>query len=302
MPALLTRRWFWAAAAIPVLLVAISWYFTEPLSRSRPEPTPPSPAAVPAEAVGALEALVPTPLAWPAERIEGDEAKRLLYDLLVEARSRLDQSPGYTATFRKQERIRGRLNPEQTLFMKVRKEPFSVYLKFLAPVNGKEVVYSEGSFDNHMIAHEVGPARLLVPRLKVSPTSALALADNRHPITRAGLYNLMSSLVGFRLKDLTDDDATTVMDWATDGEGRLRPRSIHGHSIRTEERPFARVIVLYDPDTLLPYEFLGYDWPEGPDAALQLGERYVYDNVELDAGLADIDFDPANTDYAFTRF
>ena len=69
-------------------------------------------------------------------------------------------------------------------------KPFAVYLKFLAPQAGKEVVYAEGHHENKVIAHSGGLARLLVPRLAVAPDHPLALADSRHAVTEAGVANL----------------------------------------------------------------------------------------------------------------
>ena len=69
--------------------------------------------------------------------------------------------------------------PEQTLAMKVRNRPFAIYLKFLAPKAGKEVVYAEGHHDNKVIAHNGDWTRKLVPRLAVAPDSAAR--PGRHP-------------------------------------------------------------------------------------------------------------------------
>ena len=55
--------------------------------------------------------------------------------------------------------------------MKVRNRPFAIYLKFLAPKAGKEVVYAEGHHDNKVIAHNGDWTRKLVPRLAVAPDS-----------------------------------------------------------------------------------------------------------------------------------
>ena len=53
----------------------------------------------------------------------------------------------YSCTVVKRERIDGKLKDHEYLFAKVRHEPFSVYLYFLAPddVKGQEVIWVEGS-------------------------------------------------------------------------------------------------------------------------------------------------------------
>jgi hypothetical protein len=290
----------WILALAPVALVALAcWWLTEPLG-------PPPVAAAPAAQPGST---APTPVeqtalaAWPVASLDGEPAKKHLLKFLLEARARLERVEGYTATFHKQERIKGRLGTEQKMAMKVRNRPFAVYFKFLAPKAGKEVVFAEGRHGGKVIAHNGDWTRRLVPRLAVAPTDRLALAESRHPITEAGLVRLTDKLIGFRRMDLQDDDAGTILDRTTTPDGREWLRSIHTHSIRSEERPFARVEILYDPVTGLPVRISSYDWPKpGHVGALDLAERYAYHDLRLDVPLTDLDFDPANPAYAFSRY
>jgi hypothetical protein len=187
--------------------------------------------------------------------------------------------------------------------MKVRQRPFAVYLKFLSPNPGKEVVYAEGYHDNLMIAHAAGLSRWLVPRLAVPPDHPIALAENRHAITEVGLTNLTTKLVGYRRDDLKDAEAVTILDRATDSDGQERLRSTHLHPRRTPERPFARVEVYYDAESRFPVEIRNFDWPEaGHQGDLLLAERYSYSDLDVHASLSALDFDPANPAYAFHRY
>jgi hypothetical protein len=301
----LGRRWWLSAAAVPAAVAFTSWYLTEPLTdRGAPGPVTSAtapPVAVPAEArsVARAEAV---PLAWPEGRLEGRPAKILLLETLIAAADRLNRVNTYTASLYKQERIKGTLGPGQTLAMKVRHKPFALYLKFLAPQEGKEVVYAEGHHDNKLIAHAAGVARFLVPRLAVPPDHPLAMADARHPVTEAGLANLTSRLIEFRRMDLDDPEAGVVLDRTTDPKGRSRFRSVHTHLHYRPERPFMRTEVLYDPKTLLPVDIKNFDWPEKDGAEPLLAEHYSYDDINLGAHLTALDFDPKNPNYAFHRY
>lgn len=299
------RRWWRWLLLPPALMVAtvgaVSWWLTAPMADH----------VVPVVSTDLVsldtsrEVVVPAPaeIVWPTERLEGARAKRLLLDALLLAEARIGEIDCYTATFRKQERLRGKLGPEQTLEMKVRQHPFALYLKFLAPQEGREVVYAEGHHDNKVIAHSGGLSRLLVPRLAVAPDHPIALADSRHAVTEAGIAKLTARLIGFRRMDLGDDDAVTILDRVTDAKGRARYRSIHTHAFHDPKRPFARVEVLYDPETLFPVDIMSYDWPtEGHQGPLLLAEHYSYENLRLDASLTALDFDPANPAYAFHRY
>ena len=78
---------------------------------------------------------------------------------------------------------------------------------------------------------------------------------------------------------------------------------VHLHPHQAPERPFARVEVLYDPETRLPLRISNYDWPQpGDRGELPLAERYSYDDLNFQAPLSAIDFDPANPNYAFHRY
>lgn len=279
------------------LVAGVAWWNTARLEPPRVEsPIPSRNNTAPVESASAE-------IKWPETRLEGMPAKRLLLDYLKQAQARLDAIPSYTALFHKQERIDGKLGKPEAIELKVRHQPFALYLKFRDPEPGKEVVYAAGRYDNHMIAHGAGVSRLLIPRLKVAPDSALALRGNRHPITDAGLSNLNRRLIGFREMDMTDDEAITILDRHADDQGRTWLRSIHDHPNRKSDRPFKYVEVLYDPETLLPHQIASYEWPTpGQGTDPPLAEKYTYENVILNVPLSDIDFDPANPAYAFTRF
>jgi hypothetical protein len=293
------RRWrslLGVAVFIPASLAFASWCLTAPLEDVPGElltttTTPPAPAS-PSRT-----------LAWPEGRLEGRVAKVLMLEIVEEAQRRIDRVETYTATFRKQERVGGKVLPEQTMAMKVRNRPFAIYFKFLAPKHGKEVIYAEGHHGNKVLAHNGDWTRRLVPRLAVDPTSVTAMSENRHPITDAGLLSLARKLVAFRKLDLQDPEATTVLDRAIGSDGRPWCRATHTHPSPNPSRPFARVEVLFDPKTLLPLQISSYDWPSsGDNGESMLAERYAYDNLQLDAPLQAVDFDPANPAYAFLRY
>lgn len=306
-PPVRSRRWRWCLLLlIPMAgLAGTSWWLTaslEDIETALPPGSHTRPKTDVTESAQAATALSGPP-AWPSRPLEGDPAKKLLLETLLEVGKRLDRIEGYTATFRKTERLRGVLGAEQTLAMKVRQRPFAVYFKFLNPQPGKEVVYAEGHHENKVIAHSTGVSRWLVPRLAVPPDHPLAMAETRHAITEAGLSNLNDKLIEFRRLDLSDHEAITILDRTTDNDGRPWLRSVHRHLNKNGSRPFYHVEVLYDVESRIPLKISNYDWPEpGREDQLTLAERYVYDDLMLDVPLSSLDFDPANPAYAFHRY
>ena len=188
--------------------------------------------------------------------------------------------------------------------LKARPDPFAIYFKFVSPHPGKEVVFASGRHDDKIVAHNGDWKDKLIPRLKLDPKGLIALADSRHPITEAGLVHLTDKLIGFRRLDLDDTEAVTILDRVTEDDGRKWLRAVHTHPHHHPDRPFARVEVRLDPETFLPLQITSFDWPadEAKPGALQLAERYAYDDLDLDANLTDLDFDPANPAYGFSRF
>lgn len=297
------RSLLWTAAPLCVIgtIAGLVWSMTEPLA---PNTRPISSETSIPHPIPRAEVQPAPPAQWPKSTVSGRQAKQLLLEFLKRADERLSTVDSYTATFRKQERINGKLHPLQTIQLKARNSPFALYLKFLAPKKGKEVIYGTGLHDGKVIAHNGDWTRRLIPRLAVAPTDPLALIDTRHPITDAGLVNLTRRLIGYRELDLTDPEAVTILDSTEDDQGRRWPRSIHTHPVKTAERPFIRVEVLYEPDSFIPRKITCYDWPAPGEPAkpLELAESYEYDDLDLNAHLNDRDFDLTNPDYEFTRF
>ncbi|WZO99032.1 DUF1571 domain-containing protein [Isosphaeraceae bacterium EP7] len=292
-----------ALAAFSVCVVAASWYFTEPLHERVPATAETPATALPSAAVPSPEPAASRSLPeWPDQRLAGLDAKRILMDTVLAVGERLRGEAGYTAIFHKRERIKGKLGEDQVMEMKARNRPFAVYFKFLNPTPGKEVVYAEGHRDGKVLAHGVGLARFLVPRLAVAPDSPIALADSRHPVTDAGLLNLTERLIAYRKLDLIQPEAETILDRVPGPDGRDWPRSVHLHHARTPDRLFARVEILYDPETRIPLSISNYDWPApGKGDETPLAERYAYEALNFDVTLTDLDFDPANPAYQFHR-
>lgn len=296
---LVQRRWLWYSGPLALVVAVVAG----PGRWAAPGPALTSDSVATIEAHGLHAAASPSTddLAWPERRLEGEPAKRRLLAGLTLASERLERVGNYRATLVKRERIGGILGLEEQMEVKVRHRPFAVYLKYRGQKAGREVMYAEGRDDNKLVAYAADWTSRLVPRLVLEPMSTLAMIDNRHPITEAGLAHLVGKLCAAVRLDLGDPGVATVLDRHSE-DGRNWLRSVQTYTRKCDERPLCRVEVLYDPETRLPLRFTGDEWPEpGRQREPQLGEFYRYEDLRLDAGLSDADFDSQNPAYAFAH-
>ena len=198
----------------------------------------------------------------------------------------------YTATFRKQERVDGRLLPEETIFLKFQK-PLKVYMKWIEdPSKGTEALYADGSNGNKLLVHRGGLLGILT--LSLDPRGSLALTKNRHPITEVGLGFLIDGLKRNIRAALLHGELEVI---------RLAEESFRGRSTMVVEAKFApragrtyyasRMICHIDTELMLPIGAAFYDERDA------LFERYSYSDVKLNVGLTPLDFSRENTAYRF---
>src|SRR5689334_9885424 len=102
------RRYAWSLLLLaPAAVAAGCWWLTEPLVVERPPAPPGGLPPVPSASASASASVGPKLPAWPEGRLEGEPAARMLLETLLRVQTRLEAVAGYTATLRKQERIKG---------------------------------------------------------------------------------------------------------------------------------------------------------------------------------------------------
>ncbi len=208
----------------------------------------------------------------------------------------------YTCTFYKRERIEGRMTPLYVMSMKARSNPRSIYFRFVAPCKGREAIFVDGQNGGKILAHEVGFTKLLAGTLELEPSSAMAMEDNRHPITDAGIGALIDTVARRWVAELSAEESVVVFD----DEMTIGPRRCSlveaVHPRRKPDFQFHKVRLFIDSELKLPIRFEGYDWPSTTGACADLLEEYTYVDLKVNVGLGDIDFDACNRAYAFGRF
>ncbi|MEM1060952.1 MAG: DUF1571 domain-containing protein [Planctomycetota bacterium] len=253
-------------------------------------------------------ATAPSDLAADDAVPTGDAARFGAAELLDEGLARLSESEGYTATFVRQEAVGGTLREPETIALKVRNEPFAVYMKWTAgAMTGREVLYADGEFDGKMLVRPHGWRGRLVGTLQLDPDGSLALRDSRHPVTEAGLAHLAARIAWVLRTDREGiAKATYSLRPAVEGGRKGRLLILDAFSTDTPDG-FRYTEVFIDDETLLPIRVRNYGWPtEEHETAAELAaatllEDYAYDGLNLEPRLTVADFTPENPDYQLDR-
>lgn len=203
----------------------------------------------------------------------------------------------YSAVLFKQEMVQNKLL-SQTLTMKLRHEPFSVYLKFDQPHAGREVIYVDGLNKGKLMAHDSG-FRSLAGTVHYIPTSKEAMAENRYPITQAGMVKMLETIIA-QWQSAAQYQEVVVKDFVNVKVGEeacLMLETIHPQP--RDHFKFHKTRLYLHADTKLPIRVEQYGWPETEGGAPVLVEEYTYTQIKTNLGLTDFDFDKANKAYQF---
>ncbi|HWL10646.1 MAG TPA: DUF1571 domain-containing protein, partial [Planctomicrobium sp.] len=215
-----------------------------------------------------------------------DHMLRPALDIAQAGLKKLDEVEDYTATFLKTELV-GRKVRESRMTLKLREEPFSVYLKFLNPSAGREVLYVRGANNNRILVKDVGFASL-AGTVALDPTGSYAMDDNRYPLTDIGLRTLVTKLIETWLNeaDLEGMTVTVKSDVPVDS---LKCQLVEvTHSQRHAKAKFQTTRLYIDQATGLPVRLQAYDFPSSRrDATGALAEDYYYSNLQVNVGLAE---------------
>jgi len=207
----------------------------------------------------------------------------------------------YSCTMVKRERIDGKLGEHEYMFLKVRQQPFSVYLYFMAPesVKGQEVIYVDGQNDGNMLAHAGSGVRAMVGTVSLKPASMLAMQGNRYAITEIGVENLAKRLVEVAEHDKQFGECEVNFFPNAKVNGRVCTCVQVVHPVPRRNFRFHLARVFIDDELMIPIRYEAYDWPHETGGQPVLMEEYTYMNVKINQGFTDLDFDPKNTAYKF---
>ncbi len=211
---------------------------------------------------------------------------------IEEAEAAYDRVESYTTIVHKQQRVAGKLLPEETIFLKFRK-PFSLYMKWIkAPYKGSELLYVTGWNENRVRAHRGGLLRFITRDL--DPGDPALMKGNLRPVTDVGIGQLIKGVAA---------SVRTAIKAGELGFSEQGEESVYGRRTQVLEIVFhneeawghggRRLVINQDVESKILIRIRIYDRDD------QLVENYGYEDLDLDTRLEDADFDPANAGYRF---
>ncbi|MFO0810011.1 MAG: DUF1571 domain-containing protein [Gemmataceae bacterium] len=214
--------------------------------------------------------------------------------LIQEAKASFARVRDYMGTLVKEERVNGMLQPEQYIELRVRQQPFSVYLKWQGPKQfvGQEAMFVSGKNDNRLRAKGTGLAAI-AGYVSLDPRDPRAMAQSRHVITDTGIGYLIETVwKNYELERRFPANVVQVKyaDYAFQGKTHTCMETTH---LTNNGQFYAyRTLVFFDKETKLPMRFEAYDWPTpGGNPKGEKLEVYSYVNVKFNVGLTDAAFE-----------
>ena len=268
-------------------------------------------------------ALVVCALCFDSLRLEGQEAgvhgdierfKRLVSDL-ESGVSGLERRKGYSARVVIQERVpkewaddlaaeqvrTGTEKEPETIQLRIRHQPFSIYLKWITVRPGREIVFVDGMNDGNMYFSN----GKFVRGLKMPPDSDWVKDERRYPVTKFGLLFLAKRLHEILKNDLDRDLGNSTCQLIESNFGN-RPTRLYTleHDRQELSRHYRKAVVHIDKEWLIPVSFAAYTWPSNETDKSEVDkstfiERYEYSEIDFEKVLVDADFDVMNPQYGF---
>lgn len=217
------------------------------------------------------------------------------------ARTSLDQFneiPSYSCTLVKRERINGKMLEHEYMYLKVRREPFSVYTLFMKPSSKKndQAIFVEGQNSGKLLG-KAGDIRRLAGWVALDPEGDMAMKDNRYPITQVGIQNLLERLIEVGENDAQygECEVKTTKNIKVNKRDCTRIEVIH--PTRRANFIFHKARIFVDKEYNLPIRYEAYDWPAQKGGEPVLTEEYTYVDLNFGVTFGDEDFDKENPEY-----
>ncbi len=234
-----------------------------------------------------------------------------VFRLATEARNEIIRDvDDYTAVFTKQERdAAGVLGESSSTLLKIQTRhrdgewgtPMRVYMKWLSPdrLAGREVIWGEDIFGGMLRVRETGFLSM-VPIPPLDPNGMLAMQGQKYPISDIGQTRLIEKLIERGEADRGNPDVSVVIQENVP----IDDKSMTLIQVKRDkpgggEDDFSLAEIVIDNELKWIVRYQSFGWPENGQTEPPLLESIRFDDVELNVGLTDEDFDPKNPEYGY---
>jgi len=210
----------------------------------------------------------------------------------------LENVKDYEAVLTKRELIGKRLTTQQ-VEIKIRHQPFSVYLKFREPFAGREVLFVKGQNSNSLLAHEGSGLSSLIGTVSLPINSQEAMKGNKYPITMIGIENMVKTLIK-QWEIETQYGECNVKYYPNAKLGNVECRVVEtSHPTPRRQFLYEKTRLYLEKETNFPIRCECYGFPSRKGQKPPLVEEYTYSNLRVNIGLTDLAFDRKNPNYRF---
>jgi len=191
----------------------------------------------------------------------------------------------YTCVLHRTDLVKGELKEHSSVIFKY-KRPSRYYMKW--PKDKIEAIYAEGKYSNKMVIH----GGLLFKFVSIAVKPEAALKYNRHTMPEADIGRILSIMEANYQRSLANKDAdVTIEREELLGERKTwrikavfpPDKGYYGHIVNLN----------IDKELVLPIRIEVFGWKQ------ELLEKYYYEDLQLNVGLTEEDFDPQNKQYSF---
>jgi hypothetical protein len=241
---------------------------------------PAAPATPPAAAKPSSGTLTPS----PASRSSADALPKMMAD----ARAAYARLRDYACHYVRQERVQGRLVPEEMCELRVRTSPFSVSVRVMGPKEyaNRETAYVSTRFNGTRVRFKE-TNKLAYNTLSLDDPRVLA--DTRHVATDTGLLAVLDRVdAAVRTeKQAGNPVQVLVSDYTFAGRACTRYEVF---ADRPHARRYAAKHVIYvDAETKLPVRYEAYDQPTAGGTG-ELIEAQSFVGMRVNTGLGEQTF------------
>ncbi|HEY4309085.1 MAG TPA: DUF1571 domain-containing protein [Pirellulales bacterium] len=214
---------------------------------------------------------------------------------------RLAHTSDYTCLVSHRVQATDQADKYENLHLKVRHDPMSIYAFFLGPKThkGQEAIYNGKRADGTVLVHTVAPRGRSGVNRQLHPDSPELLGSTGEPFNQLGIKSHLERWLAMYQAEMPLGDSIVKYYPQVEVDQRLATCIEVSHAKQRPQFRYQKTRLYIDADLKLPVRFEAYGWPAAAGQPTPLAEEFNYRNIELNRGLTDQDFDPANPNYAF---